>query len=74
MKCPACSSTNLRSSRIRFTDIPQLIVLRLPVRCRECDMRSHVPLSQGLKVRHDTELRHAEERLRKSNESPAPPL
>lgn len=41
LMCPNCWSQQLRFSRFRLRDALWLIVLRMPVRCRECEVRFH---------------------------------
>jgi hypothetical protein len=48
MKCPLCGSSHIKISRIRWSDIPELCVARLPVRCWECVWRFRVWLPQLL--------------------------
>jgi hypothetical protein len=50
-RCPFCDSTVVRpSSRYRFADLIQLIVLRRPVRCRGCGSRFYIWLWEKLHV------------------------
>lgn len=41
MVCPTCFRSGFRLSRLRRTDLPSLITLRFPVRCRACDHRMY---------------------------------
>jgi hypothetical protein len=68
MKCRHCGSTGFRPSRLRKTDIFRLLILRYPIRCRDCQQRKFVSFPVALKVRHDNKLRHEEERRRKDND------
>ncbi len=43
--CAFCGNTGFRRSRLRFTDLLQLVMLKLPVRCVRCGQRQHVALS-----------------------------
>jgi hypothetical protein len=42
MICRYCRSRHIRYSRWRFEDIPQLLLLRVPVRCWLCQERVYV--------------------------------
>jgi hypothetical protein len=39
--CPNCWSERLRTSGFRLLDALWLIVLRIPMRCRDCEERFH---------------------------------
>ena len=69
MNCPLCDSSKMRTSRFRFDDVFQLLVFRMPVRCRNCQERSYTSISQTMHLRRDAKLRRAEE---KSGGSEAP--
>ena len=38
-RCPICLSDEFRRSKVRLTDVLQVMVLRLPVRCYRCQSR-----------------------------------
>jgi hypothetical protein len=42
MKCPLCGSSYVKTSRIRWSDAPELCIGRFPVRCWDCVWRFHV--------------------------------
>jgi len=42
MICISCGSGQLRKSKVRLTDIPHLLLLKFPARCRICDVRRFV--------------------------------
>jgi hypothetical protein len=46
--CSDCFSASFRMSRIRVKDIKHLVLLRLPVRCRQCHRRCHVTFRSAL--------------------------
>ena len=48
MNCPYCGSLRLSTSRLRPSDFPKLVIGRLPMRCRECDVRFFAWLMQVL--------------------------
>jgi hypothetical protein len=66
MNCPFCDSTRLRNSRFRFEDAAQLLILRLPVRCRHCQERSYVGIMRARQIKQESKLRHAQARLSKT--------
>jgi hypothetical protein len=54
--------TNFRTSHFRFrsSDLLRLLVLRMPVRCLDCQERAFTSLSQFLKLRDARKARHRE--------------
>lgn len=40
-KCRSCGSARLRTSRFHWSDLPRLLRLQYPVRCRYCRERSY---------------------------------
>jgi hypothetical protein len=50
MTCRYCLSRHIRFSRLHLFDIPALLVLRIPVRCRSCQERAYVGILKGLKL------------------------
>jgi len=60
MNCPFCGSTKVRNSRFRATDIPNSLLLRFPVRCRDCEERIHVSLARAREIRRASEARRLE--------------
>ena len=51
VKCPRCSSSSLRRSRLRLIDILRLFILRYPLRCLKCHRRSYIGVSTLLAAR-----------------------
>ncbi|HEY5329369.1 MAG TPA: hypothetical protein VIJ79_05765 [Acidobacteriaceae bacterium] len=49
-RCHFCGGSSLRRSRLRATDVPWLLVLRWPVRCRRCSKRQHVFLTDARRI------------------------
>lgn len=41
MICGRCAGTEFRLSRMRLSDVPRLLALRFPVRCRSCHRRTY---------------------------------
>jgi len=60
MNCPYCGSDRVRNSRFRAIDIPNSLLLRFPVRCRECEERIHVSIKRAREIRQASEARRAE--------------
>jgi hypothetical protein len=48
MNCPLCGGSYVKTSRIRLSDVPELCVVRFPVRCWDCVWRFRVWLPQLL--------------------------
>ena len=67
--CPRCGSGNLRPAHFRRSDLPYLLILRFPVRCRYCRDRFHVGIFRIRKVRLVAEERHAHEDERAHRQS-----
>lgn len=59
--CHICGTTNLRPAHFRWKDLPFLLLLRSPVRCRYCRSRFHVSVFGIPQVRRDGEARRARE-------------
>lgn len=57
--CRTCGISNFRISHFRFRskDLLRLLLLRLPVRCLNCEERAFASLSQFLKVRDERKER-----------------
>jgi hypothetical protein len=60
--CRVCGFSKFRTSRFRLKipDLTHLLLLRLPVRCLNCDERSFTSLKKYLGVRHERKERHRE--------------
>ncbi len=50
MMCPNCLSQDLRTSRFRIADLARILILQLPVRCRNCQQRGYAFLHQALRL------------------------
>lgn len=50
MLCPDCYSSEFRLSRLRLHDIPQLMALHYPIRCKRCKTRTHTTFPQAMKL------------------------
>jgi hypothetical protein len=66
MKCPHCYSVELRNSRFRVVDFFHLLLLRLPVRCRNCQERSYVSIADSREIRRESMVRHANDGVGKN--------
>jgi hypothetical protein len=66
MNCPFCKSDLLRNSQYRAEDFFQLLLLRLPVRCRGCQERSYVSIPASRRIRRESQVRHEERNRRAS--------
>ncbi len=42
IQCQFCVGRSFRRSRLRTADLPQLLMMRYPVRCRRCSQRQMV--------------------------------
>lgn len=49
-RCHFCGGASLRRSRLRASDLPWLLVLHWPVRCRRCSKRQHVFLTHARQI------------------------
>ena len=50
MLCPDCYSDKFRLSRLRLRDVPFLVALKYPLRCKNCQTRIHTSLPQAFEV------------------------
>jgi hypothetical protein len=71
MNCPFCKSDRLRNSRFQPVDIFQLLLLRLPVRCRDCIERSYVSIPEWRRIRRESLIRREKRNHRESDQRPA---
>jgi len=53
VRCRLCSSSDLRLSRFRFKDLPHLLILSYPVRCRVCRDRDYLFILRIFKIGQD---------------------
>lgn len=63
LHCRICGFSKFRTSRfrIRLHYFVQLLFLRLPVRCLNCDERAFTFLNQYLEVRRERKEHHREQ-------------
>jgi hypothetical protein len=52
MVCPNCYNSDFRISRLRTHDLPRLLFMQYPVRCRTCKERLYRNLLMTLNLRH----------------------
>ncbi len=69
MICPHCGSAKFRASKLRVLDLPRLLILRYPVRCRICYKRKFVGILLAMKVRRADKIRHEEVHRRRKIEA-----
>jgi hypothetical protein len=50
-------------------DFLQVFLLRMPVRCRNCQERSYVGVAQALKMKRESKIRRAAVTLRKRGDT-----
>lgn len=50
MRCFHCRSSDLRLSHIHLYDVPKILRLKIPVRCRSCHERFYVSLNLALRI------------------------
>jgi len=67
MNCPFCEADQLRNSQYQAEDFFRLLLLRLPVRCRNCQERSYVSIFESRKIQRESRLRHGERNRRASD-------
>ena len=69
IQCQFCIGRSFRRSRLRSSDLPQLLLMRYPVRCRRCSQRQMVSFTvAGISV--PSHVRHKQRRS--SSETSAP--
>lgn len=66
MNCPYCESDKLRNSQYRAEDLFQLLLLRLPVRCRNCQERSYVSIAKSRQLQRESTIRREKKRCREA--------
>lgn len=49
--CPCCGYAKMRPSKIRFSDLPYLVCLMRPMRCRSCYERFFLFLLKARAIR-----------------------
>ena len=73
IQCQFCVGRSFRRSRLRSSDLPQLLLMRYPVRCRRCSQRQMVSFTvAGVSV--PSHVRHKQRRSSsdKGPEKPQP--
>lgn len=57
--CRLCGFSSFRKSRFqfKFPDLAQLLLLRLPMRCLNCDERDYASIKQYLEMRRARRVR-----------------
>jgi len=67
MHCHFCGSPHVRNSHLRPTDLPRLLLMQCPVRCRNCEGRYFASIFGALKLRSQAKARRADRRRKESN-------
>jgi hypothetical protein len=67
MNCQFCNSPRLRYTRFRAKDALHALLLRLPVRCRNCQSRSYVWIGHALEIWRATKLPQEPNRGRRNS-------
>ena len=62
--CCVCGFLKFRTSRLRSSDLSQLLLMRLPVRCLNCGERNFMSVSQFLTLLRMRKARHRERQQR----------
>gem|GEM_PF-1254818 len=76
-RCQFCGGSSLRRSRLRVSDLPWLLLLHWPVRCRRCSKRQFLFFTEARRVIAATPSHKPEQQSQDSwqsfttNESPA---
>ncbi len=59
LQCQFCVGQRFRRSRLRLGDIPQLLLMRYPVRCARCNQRQTVSFTvAAVSIPSDVRHRH----------------
>jgi hypothetical protein len=65
-RCHFCGGSSLRRSRLRASDLPWLLVLHWPVRCRRCSKRQHVFVTTARQIITSSTPQTSEQRTQDS--------
>lgn len=60
MQCRRCGSKKLRLSHFYFHDLIRMLLLRYPLRCRDCRARYYVGFATAYKVLRGSDLHRQE--------------
>ena len=69
MNCPFCNSSKVRRSRVRASDLLHVLFLRVPVRCRNCQERGYVQLSQARGLEASSNSRRERKKMRRHGQA-----
>ena len=56
LSCQVCGLANFRTSHLRLSDLPRLLILQYPIRCAECRTRTFVPCGPVLRLGIESKL------------------
>lgn len=59
VRCPHCGLRTIRRSQIRVMDVPRLLLLRYPMRCRTCRARFYITIFALVRLRKEARARRA---------------
>jgi hypothetical protein len=48
--CIHCGSTDLQTSGVRRSDLPSVLLLKLPFRCRSCKGRTYLSIVEMFRI------------------------
>jgi hypothetical protein len=60
LSCKNCKSTDLRTSRLRWSDLSRLLLLQYPVRCWKCYKRDFASIFQAFKITKEAQKRRSQ--------------
>ena len=59
--CRICGRSDFRAARFRERDLPHLLLLQYPVRCRTCSERSYTSILRIFKIKREARIRRESE-------------
>jgi hypothetical protein len=62
VSCLECGSLSVRQAHLRLSDARFLLMLKYPVRCRDCKKRWYAPLTSARRLPHSPQRRDVTER------------
>ena len=57
--CPRCGLRTIRSSQFRLFDLPRLLMLRSPMRCRSCRTRFYITVFERMRLHREAKARRS---------------
>lgn len=74
MKCNNCGSTRVRVSRLKISDLAQLLSFNYPLRCHSCFDRVYVRIPVAWQLHQAERLRRQQWRAKRKESSTADKL